>query len=103
MIKEKADVIVVSQIPEEALEREWKEHNIDSYVDFIAGQEMGTKTEHISLTAGNKYSPNKMLIAGSRRCTGRHEGSKGKQCTFLPYNFGKRRRVVGIIIRKGSG
>src|SRR3990172_613509 len=51
----KADMIVVSQTPTEALVREWKEHSIDSFVSVIAGQEMGTKTEHIKFTAGGKY------------------------------------------------
>jgi hypothetical protein len=42
-IHPRADVIVVSQTPVEALEREWKEHKIDHLVDIIAGQEAGTK------------------------------------------------------------
>ena len=43
-----ADLIIVSQTPLEALEREWKEHNLEKYVNVIAGQEHGTKTEHIA-------------------------------------------------------
>src|SRR5437016_5312103 len=37
---EKADVIVVSQTPTEALEREWEEHGIKDQVRLIAGQEL---------------------------------------------------------------
>src|SRR3990170_1408289 len=44
---ELADMVVVSQTPTEALIREWQEHEIAGYVAMIAGQEMGTKTEHI--------------------------------------------------------
>jgi hypothetical protein len=33
--------------PLEALEREWAENKIDKYVRLIAGQEYGTKTEHL--------------------------------------------------------
>ena len=36
-VKGKADSIVVSQTPVEALEREWEENNIDHFVRIIAG------------------------------------------------------------------
>jgi hypothetical protein len=38
----KADQIVVSQTPLEALVREWKENKIDNYLGMICGQEHGT-------------------------------------------------------------
>ena len=41
----RADVLVVSATPQEALEREWAEHGLDKYVVAICGQEMGTKKE----------------------------------------------------------
>ena len=37
--QKKADMIVVSQTPLEALAREWEEHKMDIYVGMIAGQE----------------------------------------------------------------
>ena len=52
-----ADTIVVSQTPTEALEREWAEHDLANQVRFIAGQELGTKTEHIQFAAAGKYPP----------------------------------------------
>ncbi|MFH1377671.1 MAG: HAD hydrolase-like protein [Planctomycetota bacterium] len=60
----KADMIVVSQTPVEALEREWEEHNIDRFVRFIAGQEHGTKTEHLAMAAKGKYPSDKILMLG---------------------------------------
>ena len=39
----KADVIVVSATPDEALKREWAEHEIDSYVAVIADRRWGRK------------------------------------------------------------
>ncbi|UCF99700.1 MAG: HAD family hydrolase [Spirochaetaceae bacterium] len=60
----KADVIVVSGTPGEALQREWAEHDIAKYVRLIAGQELGKKREHLSLAAGGKYAPEKMLMIG---------------------------------------
>jgi phosphoglycolate phosphatase-like HAD superfamily hydrolase len=59
-----ADIIVVSQTPLEALEREWEEHNLSGYVRAIAGQEYGTKSEHISLAAKGKYPDSRILMIG---------------------------------------
>ncbi len=58
------DAIVVSQTPVEALEREWKEHNIRHYVKLIAGQEMGSKADHISLTAKGHYPDKRIILVG---------------------------------------
>ena len=47
-----ADVVVVSATPSEALTREWEEHAIARNVrGVIAGQEMGTKKQHLALAA----------------------------------------------------
>src|SRR3954453_2073017 len=50
-INEQADAICISQTPGDALKREWAEHGIDRFVKIIAGQEMGTKTEHLRYAA----------------------------------------------------
>jgi phosphoglycolate phosphatase-like HAD superfamily hydrolase len=62
--KDRADMIVVSQTPIEALAREWQEHNIDKFMRAVAGQEYGTKTEHLALAAGGKYPSEKILMIG---------------------------------------
>ena len=59
-----ADAIVVSQTPHEALAREWAEHGIDGFVRTIAGQELGTKSEHLALAAVNKYPGDRILMIG---------------------------------------
>ncbi len=59
-----ADILVVSQTPVAALEREWCENGMDKYVRFIAGQEHGTKAEHIQQAAVGKYDPDKILMVG---------------------------------------
>src|SRR5437762_995540 len=53
-INEKADAMCISQTPAEALKREWAEHQIGQFVKIIAGQEMGTKTDHLQLGAKDK-------------------------------------------------
>ncbi len=86
-ISERADAIVVSQTPYEALVREWKEHNIDSYVRAIAGQEMGTKGEHIAFAAKGKYPPEKMLMIGD--APGDYKAGKANNALFFPVIPGK--------------
>ncbi len=85
-ISGRADTIVVSQTPLEALEREWKENNIDSYVKLIAGQEYGTKTEHLRYAAGGKYDPEKMLMIGD--APGDLKAAQTNNSLFFPVNPG---------------
>ncbi|MFW5688021.1 MAG: HAD family hydrolase [Spirochaetota bacterium] len=67
-VQNHADVIVVSQTPSEALVREWAEQRIDGFVSLIAGQELGTKSEHLAATAGGgserKYAADRVLMIG---------------------------------------
>ena len=42
-IREFADIVVVSDTPNAALTREWREHGIDQYATVICGQEFGSK------------------------------------------------------------
>ncbi len=63
-LSSRADAIVVSQTPIEALKREWEEHSIDKFVNAIAGQEYGTKKEHLKFAAVGKYEKDKILMVG---------------------------------------
>jgi phosphoglycolate phosphatase-like HAD superfamily hydrolase len=60
----KADMIVVSATPVEALAREWEEHGLHRHVCAIAGQEMGKKALHLELAAGGKYAREHVLMIG---------------------------------------
>jgi len=60
----KADVMVVSATPAEALHREWQEHGIDKFVALIAGQEIGKKEEQLGLTVQGKYPAGRVLMVG---------------------------------------
>lgn len=83
---QKADAMVVSQTPGEALEREWKEHNIDKHVRIICGQEYGTKTEHLKYGAKGKYPDNKILMIGD--APGDMKAAKSNGVLFFPVNPG---------------
>jgi len=78
----KADVMVVSQSPGEALDREWKEHGIDRFVRVLAGQELGTKAEHIQFAAGGKYATAKMLMIGD--APGDLKAARSNNALFYP-------------------
>ncbi len=60
----RADIVVISATPHEALEREWTEHDLAKHVAVIAGQEMGAKRDHLRLAAGGKYRPDRVLMVG---------------------------------------
>ncbi len=60
----RADIIVVSGTPGAALAREWNEHDLEKYVAVIAGQEMGTKTQHLAYAAKGRYEENRVLMVG---------------------------------------
>jgi phosphoglycolate phosphatase-like HAD superfamily hydrolase len=77
-----ADVIVVSQTPGAALRREWAEHKIDPYAKLIAGQEMGTKTEHLKFAAVGKYPPQNILMIGD--APGDLKAAKSNSVLFYP-------------------
>ncbi len=77
-----ADAIVVSQTPGAALRREWAEHKIDPYVKLIAGQEMGTKSEHLKFAAAGKYPPENILMIGD--APGDLKAAKDNGALFFP-------------------
>jgi len=85
-MKGKADVIVVSQTPTEALEREWAEHDIAKDVRLIAGQELGTKTEHLQFSAAGKYPSEKILMIGD--APGDLQAARSNGALFYPINPG---------------
>ena len=93
--KVKPDVIVVSATPDEALQREWDEHEIDQYVALIAGQEMGTKTEHLTITTKDRYPENHVLMLGDS--PGDLKAARDVGALFFPVNPGYRRRIVATV------
>jgi len=79
-----SDAICVSQTPAEALLREWQEHDLLQYVSVIAGQELGTKTEHIALATKDRYHPDRILMIGD--APGDMKAAVGNNAHFYPVN-----------------
>jgi len=99
-VRARADVIVVSQTPVQALEREWKEHALDHLVNFIAGQEAGTKTEHIRFATGGRYGSNQILMIGD--APGDLRAAADNRAFFFPIVPGSEERSWRRLFEEGS-
>ena len=86
-IVSKADLVVVSGTPSEALQREWDENAIARYPQIIAGQELGKKTEHLeAMAGGDRYAADKRLMIGD--APGDRKAAEATGCLFYPVNPG---------------
>jgi phosphoglycolate phosphatase-like HAD superfamily hydrolase len=85
-LSEKADAMVVSSTPVEALKREWEENDMDGYVRLICGQEYGSKKEHLAYGAKGKYPDNRILMIGD--APGDMKAAKTNGVLFYPINPG---------------
>ncbi len=79
-----ADTIVVSATPQEALQREWAEHDLSQYVRAICGQEKGTKRESLQVAAG--YARHHALMIGD--APGDYQAAVANEALFYPINPG---------------
>ena len=95
----RADVVVVSATPTEALIREWEEHDIAKYARIIAGQEMGSKKQHLALAAKGKYAPDHILMMGD--APGDMEAAKANGTLFFPINPGHEEKSWERFYREG--
>ena len=86
-INERADAMCISQTPADALKREWAAARIDRHVKMIAGQEMGTKTEHLNFAAQGKYALEKILMIGD--APGDFKAAKSNGALFYPIDPGR--------------
>ena len=91
--------MVVSATPAEALEREWGEHDLREHVALIAGQECGSKKEHLALAAVGRYEPANILMVGD--APGDCNAAKANGVLFYPIDPGVRRCVVAAVFRGG--
>lgn len=81
-LQESADVLVVSQTPLAALRREWEEHDLTRYTSLIAGQEMGSKRDHLRHATSNRYPASRTLMIGD--APGDFNAAKANLALFFP-------------------
>ena len=83
-LNEQADVLVVSATPQEALQREWEEHDLAQYTVEICGQEKGTKKEFLQVAS--KYAADHVLMIGD--APGDFKAAVANDALFFPVNPG---------------
>ena len=85
-IRASSDAICVSQTPTEALVREWQDNQLMDYVAVIAGQELGTKGEHLAMATKSRYPFNKILMIGD--APGDMKAARSVKAHFYPIDPG---------------
>ena len=76
------DCMTVSATPLHALEYEWNAHGIAQYMKVIAGQEMGSKAEHVQYAAKGKYDDDKIMLIGD--APGDRDAAAKVGCAYYP-------------------
>ncbi|MBX7166448.1 MAG: HAD hydrolase-like protein [Pirellulales bacterium] len=83
-LQPQADLLVISATPNEALQREWDEHDLTRFVAAICGQEVGTKKE--TLAVARQYSAGHALMIGD--APGDQKAAEANGALFFPINPG---------------
>lgn len=82
----KADLMVISTTASDALEREWGEHGLAQYMAVMAGQNMGTKKQHLEFAAKGKYANDHILMIGD--APGDRDAAHAVGALYYPINPG---------------
>ena len=85
-LRGKADVMVVSATPTEALRRERIEHGLADLVSQIAGQDVGTKREILARATAGRYEPTRVLMIGD--APGDRKAAEANGVLFYPIDPG---------------
>ena len=86
-LQPQVDMIVCSATPNDALNKEWEEHGIRSYVGAICGQESGSKKETLGQAASHGYAENHVLMIGD--APGDMKAAQAVGALFYPINPGR--------------
>jgi len=84
------DEMTVSATPLHALEKEWNEHGLAQYMHIIAGQEMGSKAQHVQYAAKGKYPDDHIMLIGD--APGDRDAARTAGCLYYPINPGKEKQ-----------
>lgn len=64
MLKQRADIVIVSSANAQAVNEEWNRYGFMPYVDCVCAQDVGTKAFCISELVKKGYEPDKILMCG---------------------------------------
>ena len=85
-ISETSDAIVISQTQAVALLKDWYRDDLARYVSVIAGPELGSKIDHFTLAAVDRYPARSILMIGD--APGDLATAQTIGCNFFPINPG---------------
>jgi phosphoglycolate phosphatase-like HAD superfamily hydrolase len=85
-IQQTSDAIVISQTQAVALLKDWYRDNLAQYVSVIAGPELGSKIDHFTMSAVDRYPANAILMMGD--APGDMAAAQAIGCNFFPINPG---------------
>lgn len=85
-IHETSDAIVISQTQAVALLKDWYRDDLAKYVSVIAGPELGSKVDHFTMAAVDRYPTNAILMMGD--APGDMATAQAIGCNFFPINPG---------------
>lgn len=81
-IAKNSDAIVISQTQAVALLKDWYRDNLAQYVSVIAGPELGSKVDHFTLAAVDRYPAHNILMIGD--APGDQQAAEAIGCCFYP-------------------
>lgn len=85
-IQQNSDDIVISQTQATALLKDWYRDDLAKYVSVIAGAELGSKVDHLTMAAVDRYPANAILMIGD--APGDLAAAQAIGCNFYPINPG---------------
>ena len=85
-IQSSSDAIVISQTQAVALLKDWYRDDLAKYVSVIAGPELGSKIDHFTMAAVDRYPANAILMIGD--APGDMAAAQAIGCNFFPINPG---------------
>ena len=86
LIFKNSDAIVISQTQAVALLKDWYRDDLAQYVSVIAGPELGSKVDHFTMAAVNRYPAQSILMIGD--APGDLSTAQAIGCNFFPINPG---------------
>ncbi|MDA3850827.1 MAG: HAD hydrolase-like protein [Spirochaetaceae bacterium] len=99
LLSEKCDCLVSSSTSVDILTTEWGENGILAHVQMIAGQEMGSKSEHLALSGISRYESAKRLMLGD--APGDYQAAKNNGALFFPIMPGKEEESWQEFLQEG--
>ena len=99
LMAEKADIMVISSASGKGLDKDWGYSGLVQYTALIAGQELGSKKDQLSLASSGKYPSKNVLMLGD--APGDLEAASAVDASFYPIIPGKEEESWRRLLSEG--